>query len=213
VYGENPKPHAFYKDRSGRIHEFDSLADAHKAAKAGKPPIESTRKVHVMRAQSPDQWSDITSQGTRAGRYVGDCESKAYLQTRLLTEAGFTSVGTVDVQRAGGHPGHMFGVFKAPDGTVWVTSNQDFMQVTAADPKKGVTQADLDATLRTMTAGVYGVKPDSKGVLDLHDFKFTAAATANLKTGSLATDSIRRSSEMNMLGRSETLIPQPPKRP
>src|SRR4029077_4334425 len=98
-----------------------------------------------------------------------------YLQTRLLTEAGFTSVGIVDVQRAGGHPGHMFGVFKASDGTVWVTSNQDFKQVTASDPKKGVTQADLDTTLRTMTAGVYGVKPDSKGGFDLHDFKFTAA--------------------------------------
>ena len=66
-------------------------------------------------------------------------------------------------------------------------------------PKKGVTQADLDTTLRTMTAGVYGVRP-SKGVLDLHDFKFTAAATANLKSGSVAIDSIRRTSELNMLG-------------
>ena len=213
VYRENPKPHAFYKDPSGRIHEFDSKADAHKAAKAGKPQIEASRKVYEMHTRSPDQWSDITSQGTRAGRHVGDCESKAYLQTRLLTEAGFTSVGTVDVQRAGGHAGHMFGVFKAPDGTVWVTSNQDFKQVTAKDPKKGVTQADLDTTLRTMTAGVYGVKADSKGVLDLHDFKFTAAATANLKSGSIATDSIRRSSELNMLGRSDPLIPQAPPRP
>ena len=60
-------------------------------------------------------------------------------------------MGTVHVKRAGGHPGHMFGVFKAPDGTVWVTSNQDFKQVTAGDPKKGVTQADLDATLRTIS--------------------------------------------------------------
>jgi len=206
VYGENPKPRAFYKDPSGRIHDFDSKDAAHKAATAGNPAIEASRKVYEMHTRSPDQWSDITSQGARAGRYVGDCESKAYLQTRLLTEAGFTSVGIVDVQRAGGHPGHMFGVFKAPDGTVWVTSNQDFKQVTASDPKKGVTQADLDTTLRTMTAGVYGVKP-SKGGFDLHDFKFTAAATANLKSGSVATDSIRRSSEMNMLGRSEPLIP------
>lgn len=207
VYGENPKPHAFYKDRAGQIREFDSKADAHRAAKAGKPQIDASRAITQMHTFSPDQWKDITSQGTRAGRYVGDCESKAFLQTRLLTEAGFTSVGTVDVQRAGGHPGHMFGVLKAPDGTVWVTSNQDFKQVAPADPKKGVTQADLDVTLRSMTAGVYGVKPDSRGVFDLHDFKFTAAATANLKSGSVPTDSIRRSSEMNMLGRSETLIP------
>jgi hypothetical protein len=210
VYGENPKPHAFYKDPKGHLHEFDSKADAHNAARAGKPPIESSRKVVEMHARSPDQWSDITSQGTRAGRYIGDCESKLYLQTRLLTEAGFTSLGSVDVQRAGGHPGHMFGVFKAPDGTIWVTSNQEFKQVNASDPKKGVTQADLDTTLRTMTAGVYHVPPNSTGGFDLRDFKFSAAATANLKSANPAIDSIRRSSEMHMMGRSETLIPPPP---
>ena len=70
----------------------------------------------------------MTSQGApRAGRYIGDCESKVYMQTRLLTAAGFKSVGSVDVQHGGGI-GHMLGVFKAPDGTTWVTSNEDFRQ-------------------------------------------------------------------------------------
>ena len=65
-----------------------------------------------MIARSPDQWSDVTSQGApRAGRYIGDCESKVYMQTRLLTAAGFTSLGSVDVQHGGGI-GHMLGVFR-----------------------------------------------------------------------------------------------------
>jgi hypothetical protein len=82
----------------------------------------------------------VTSQGTRAGRYIGDCESKVYMQTRLLTSAGFKSLASVAVQYARG--GHMLGVFKAPDGTIWVTSNENFRQVSPRNAKAGVTQAD-----------------------------------------------------------------------
>jgi hypothetical protein len=43
------------------------------------------------------------SQGRpRAGRYIGDCESKVYMQTRLRTAARFTSIGSVDVQHPSG---------------------------------------------------------------------------------------------------------------
>ncbi|HEU5297190.1 MAG TPA: hypothetical protein VFU71_20585, partial [Burkholderiaceae bacterium] len=153
VYGDNPSPHVFYKDPQGQIHEFPSMADAQKAARAGQPPIDSSRTITTLHARSPDEWRDIQSQGTRAGRYIGDCESKVYLQTRLLSEAGFKSLGSVDVQH--GTSGHMFGVFKAPDGTVWVTSNEEFRQVRPSDAKKGVTQADLDDTLKQMTAELY----------------------------------------------------------
>ena len=117
----------------------------------------------------------MTSQGApRAGRYIGDCESKVYMQTRLLTAAGFTSLGSVDVQHGGGI-GHMLGVFKAPDGTTWVTSNEDFRQVSPSNAKAGVTQADLDATVKQMTGEVYHTQ-------DLRGFRFSSAATANLPT-------------------------------
>ena len=159
-----------------------------------------------MDARSPDQWSDVTSQGApRAGRYIGDCESKVYMQTRLLTEAGFKSLGSVDVQHGGG-TGHMFGVFKAPDGTTWVTSNEDFRQVSPSNAKAGVTQADLDATVRNMTGEVYHIQPNYKGEIDVSAFDFNAASTAKLSGPNAAVDSIRRSTELGVLHRTETLM-------
>jgi hypothetical protein len=107
------------------------------------------------------------------------------MQTRLLTAAGFTSLGSVDVQHGNG-TGHMFGVFKAPDGTTWVTSNEDFRQVSPSNAKVGVTQADLDATLKQMTGDLYHTQ-------NVSGFRFSSAATTNLpKTGDPAVDSIHR---------------------
>ena len=210
VYNNNPTPHAFYKDRAGKIHEFPSLADAKTAAgaaRASRSREAPAGRINQMIARSPDQWTDVTSQGApRAGRYIGDCESKVYTQTRLLTAADFTSLGSVNVQRAGGI-GHMLGVFKAPDGTTWVTSNEDFRQVSPSNSKAGVTQADLDATVRQMTGEVYHTQ-------DLRGYRFSSAATANLPTtGDPAVDSIRHSTEMSMMRRTEVLIPPPPPPP
>jgi hypothetical protein len=207
VYDANPTPHAFYKDRAGKVHEFGSVTDARNAAnaaRASRSPDAPAGGITRLNARSPDQWSDVTSQGApRAGRYIGDCESKVYMQTRLLTAAGFTSLGSVDVQHRGGI-GHMLGVFKAPDGTTWVTSNEDFRQVSPSNAKVGVTQADLDATLKTMTGEVYHTQ-------NLSGYRFSSAATANLpSTGDPAVDSIRHSTEMGMMRRTEALIPPPP---
>lgn len=207
VYNANPSPHAFYRDRAGKTHEFPSVADARtaaNAARAHRSPDAPAGRINQMIARSPDQWSDVTSQGApRAGRYIGDCESKVYTQTRLLTAAGFTSLGSVDVQHAGG-TGHMLGVFKAPDGTTWVTSNEDFRQVSPSNAKVGVTQADLDATLKTVTGEVYHTQ-------DLRGFRFSSAATATLpSTGDPAVDSIRHSTELGMMRQTEVLIPPPP---
>jgi hypothetical protein len=211
VYNANPNQHAFYKDRAGKIHEFPSLADARNAATAARahksPDAPAGRIITQMNARSPDQWSDVTSQGApRAGRYIGDCESKVYMQTRLLTAAGFTSLGSVDVQHGGGI-GHMLGVFKAPDGTTWVTSNEDFRQVSPSNAKVGVTQADLDATVKQMTGEVYHTQ-------DLRGFRFSSAATANLPSaGDPAVDSIRRSTELDVMRQTEPLIVPPPPPP
>jgi hypothetical protein len=209
VYDLNPNPRAFYLGRDGQRHEFASGAEAQKAADAGKPPKEPGASVTLIQSRSPDQWSDITSQGQRAGRYIGDCESKVYLQTRLLTEAGFTSLGSVDVQHKDhSGPGHMFGVFKAPDGTIWVTSNEEFKQVRPSYGRDHVTQADIDATVREFTGEVYHIEPNYKGEIDVSAFTFSAAATAKLSGPNAAIDSIRRSTELGVLGRNEILCPE-----
>lgn len=206
VYGANPGTRHYFKDDTGRFHEFASQQEALRAANAGGKRV----TILPLPTHSPDAWSDIASPGMRAGRYVGDCESKVYLQTRLLTSAGFTSLGSVDVQNTSDAHGHMFGVFKAPDGTVWVTSNEDFRQVKASDPKAGVTQADLDRSLEEMTAEVFHVEPNFRGKLDLSDFRFATAATANISGSNAAVESIRRSTELNQMGRTEVLIAPPP---
>ena len=74
-----------------------------------------------------------------------------------------------------------------------------------------VTQAQLDYTLRLMTAELYHVEPGLRGEADLSDFRFAAAVTTNLPGSSpQPTDSIRRSTELNQMGTSEVLIPPPP---
>lgn len=208
-YGNNPNWHPMYKGADGQVYEFNSMAAATTAMNAKKPEIAPGARPVELRTQSPTQWSDIALPGQRAGRYVGDCESKVFVQTRLLTAAGFTSLGSVDVQHE--KNGHMFGVFKDPAGKIWVTSNEEFKQVVPAKSDNGVvTQAHLDYTLMNMTAELYHVEV----IRDkLEGFNFSSAATANQKTPNPATDTIRRSSELNMMGKTEPLIPPPPKKP
>lgn len=211
TYGDNPNPRAAYKGADGKVYDFKSKADAEAAAKAGNPQIGAKEPIETLHARSPDAWSDVASPGHHAGRHVGDCESKVFVQTRALVAAGFTSLGSVDVQH-GPNSGHMFGVFKAPDGTIWVTSNEEFRQVKPAMADNGVvTQEHLEYTLRNLTAEVYKVEVDSRGKLE--GFTFAYAATANQKGPDAAIDTIRRSSELNMMGRSEPLMPPPTKKP
>ena len=70
-----------------------------------------------------------------------------------------------------------------------------------------VTQADLDRTVKDMTAEVFHVEPNYKGVTDLSDFTFAMAATAKLGGANAAVDSIRRSTELDQMGLSDDLIP------
>jgi len=209
-YGLNPKERSFYSDRNGVRHEFDSLADARKAAHDGNPQIARGGRITTMTTRSHDEWSDISSQGTRAGRSIGDCESKLYLQTRLITEAGMTSIGSVDARPPNGGIGHVFGVFQGKDGSTWVTSNEEFRQVQGSGLKGAITQEDLDSTLRDMTADVYKILPNRAGVRDTSNFHFSSAATVNQLGPNAPTDTIRRATEMGMMRRSDTLIPPQP---
>jgi hypothetical protein len=79
--------------------------------------------------------------------------------------------------------------------------------VSPSNAKVGVTQADLDATLQKMTGELYHTQ-------NLSEFRFSSAATANLPTtGDPAVDSIRRSTELGMMRRTEALIVPPPAPP
>jgi hypothetical protein len=78
--------------------------------------------------------------------------------------------------------------------------------VSPSNAKVGVTQADLDTTLKQMTGELYHTK-------SLSGYRFTSAATKNLQTGDPAVDSIRRSSELGMMGKTEALIVPPPPPP
>jgi len=79
--------------------------------------------------------------------------------------------------------------------------------VKPSDQKAGVTQADLDRKLKDLTAEVFHVEPNFKGETDLSDFKFATAATANLSGNNAAVESIRRSTELNQMGRTEVVMP------
>jgi hypothetical protein len=61
--------------------------------------------------------------------------------------------------------------------------------------------------VRQVTGEVYHTQ-------DLRGYRFSSAATANLPTtGDPAVDSIRHSTEMGMMRRTEALIPPPPPPP
>lgn len=196
TYGANPNPRFVARDADGTVHDYASQADA---ARDGHP------RATAMVSHSPDEWSDIASIRGYGGRLVGDCESKLYLQTRLLTAAGFTSLGSVDVQPPSG-TGHMLGVFKAPDGSVWVTSNQDFTRVHGTGPGGSVTQIDVEGALRDVTADVYDIKPNARGQRDTSRFVISVAATSNQSGPNAATDTLRRATELNRMGRSEAIV-------
>lgn len=196
TYGVNPNPRFVARDPDGTVHDYASQAEA---ARDGHP------HATTMISRSPDEWSDIASVGRYAGRLIGDCESKLYLQTRLLTAAGFTSLGSVDVQPPIG-TGHMLGVFKAPDGSVWVTSNQDFSRVHGSGPGGSVTQIDVEGALRDVTADVYHIAPDARGQRDTSRFVISVAATSNQSGPNAATDTLRRATELTRMGRSEAIV-------
>jgi hypothetical protein len=197
IYGANPNPRVAYTPRGGTPTIYANETEARAAATAsGDRHPRMTR----LNTRTPDAWSDTTSMGHRSGRSIGDCESKLYLQQRLLTAAGMTSLGSIDVQHGGG-PGHMFGVFRSPEGRVFLTSNETAREVT--HPGGGpVTQADLDAAVRTMTADVYR----RSGPGDLAGFRFSGARTGSPADADAAVLSIRRASENSMVRRSEDLL-------
>ena len=205
VYNANPTPHAFYKDRSGQIDEFPSVVDAQKAAKAArahKSPDAPAGRITQLNARSPDQWSDVSSQGApRAGRYVGDCESKVYMQTRLHR-------GRLHVARQRRHAAR--GRHRPHVRRVQGARRHDLGHVErgvpSGEPEQCQGGRDAGRPRRDVAHDDRPAVPHPKS----ERIKFSAAATANLPTtGNPPVNSIRHSTELGMMGRSEVLIVPP----
>ena len=71
-------------------------------------------------------------------------------------------------------------------------------------------KGDDDRVVKEMTAEIYRIEPNFRGDIDLSDFRLATAA--NLPSPSVATDTVRRSTELTQMGRNDTLIPPPPKK-
>ena len=61
VYNANPNPHAFYKDRAGKVHEFGSMADA---GRLPRPRSLITRRMHLPVASSCNSRQTRPTSGT-----------------------------------------------------------------------------------------------------------------------------------------------------
>lgn len=202
TYGDNANPRFAVRTGNNQFQVYNTEAEARAAVQQQHLPRGSITR---LQPRVPDEWSDISAPGTRSGRAIGDCQSKAYMQTRLLTEAGFTSLGSVDVQGGGG--AHMFGAFRSPDGRTFVTSNETFREVHGTGANGAVTQADLDAVVRDMTADVFHVRPNAQGVRDTSSFTFSYARTDPSAGANAGVASIRAAVENRMLHRSQPIFP------
>ncbi|MBK6687736.1 MAG: hypothetical protein IPG45_24895 [Deltaproteobacteria bacterium] len=202
TFGDNANPRFSVRTGNNQFQVYNTEAEARAAVAQQNLPRGSITR---LQPRVPDEWSDISAPGTRSGRAIGDCQSKAYLQTRLLTEAGFTSLGSVDVQGGGG--AHMFGAFRSPDGRTFVTSNETFREVNGTGTNGAVTQADLDRVVQDMTADVFHVRPNAQGVRDTSSFTFSSARTDPAAGANAGVASIRAAVENRMLHRSQPILP------
>ena len=158
----------------------------------------SERHERLCRQREDDQ-SPCIGAGRHFQPTDGDAADAVYARSQL----GGLHVARQRRRAApGGGIGHMLGVFKAPDGTIWVTSNEDFHQVNERY------QGRRDAG-RPRRNGEAGDQRDVPRPGYRAGSRFSSAATANLpSTGDPAVDSIRRSTEMGVMRRSEVLIPR-----
>lgn len=188
-----------FVDEQGERHSFDNQTEARAAAREAGVPSSQIRGV---RSRSPDSWSDAMSKGTRAGRTIGDCESKLCLQAHLLQAAGMEELGSINVGH-GNATGHMLGVARANDGSVFITSNEDSYAVNGTGPDGAVTNADIDRVAREAIRDVYGRESDDA----LRGFTFTSAPRRADTTEGAGVQSMREAQENEIARISEDILP------
>lgn len=141
-------PRLYTFNAHGQHFEFTSQAAARRA-----------QQQHGVRGglrivEAPGDWSRAMSLPQRAGRRIGDCENKEYLMHQLTAAAGFSSVGSVNVQGHGA-TGHTLGVVRDPSGRTFVTSNEQFYEVRGTGPNGAVTNANVEATAQQAIRDLY----------------------------------------------------------
>ncbi len=196
VYGRDPTRYVLDMG-AGERRTFATRREAEAAAlEMGR----ETTDVHTSRTSVPSDWDDAMSMGTRAGRHVGDCESKLYLQNQLLEAAGFTPLGTVDVDH--GESGHVLGVLRAPDASVWVTSNAESTAARGTGPDGAVTETDIERAAHAATRATYGLGESGS----LADFDFAYGAQPMDATGEPGVEGARRAAENHMFDLDELFL-------
>lgn len=180
-------------ERQSFASRSEALAAAHEL---GLEPSD----VHAIRTHVPSDWDEAMSIGTHAGRHVGDCENKLYLQNQLLTAAGFTSIGSVSVDH--GEHDHALGVLRAPNGQVYVTSNADSLEVHGTGRDGAVTEGDITRAVEDATRATYGLGPNG----GLGEFAFSYGAEPESSSSEPGVEAARRASENELLETDELLL-------
>ncbi len=151
----------------------------------------SPNAARSIRGSVPNEWADVdghtrrsgqTEVGDFGGRHVADCETKQYVAFRMAEAAGLTAIGSIGVQGAG--TGHAIGVVQAPNGQVFITSNEEITQVTGTGPNGAVTHADIMQASEDATRRVYHIDPgDSLGNLRLYPAREPSPRPAGVGPG------------------------------
>lgn len=141
-------PRLYTFNAHGRHFELPTEAAARRA--------QQQQGVHgrLRIVDAPGDWNNAMSLPQRAGRRIGDCENKEYMMHQMTAAAGFTSLGSVNVQH-GGATGHMLGVVQAPGGRTFITSNEQAYEVRGTGPNGAVTNADVQNTAQQAVRELY----------------------------------------------------------
>lgn len=197
VYDADPTRYVLDLGAGDRM-TFATRREAETAARANDR--DPTIDVHTSRTRVPSDWDDAMSHGTRAGRHVGDCESKLYLQNQLLEAAGFEPLGAVDVDH--GSSGHVMGVLRAPDDSVWITSNAESFAVRGSGRDGAVTEGDIERAAHDATRATYGLGPT--GSMEAFDFAYGREPADS--TAEPGVEGARRASENHMFDLDELFL-------
>ncbi len=139
-----------------------------------------------------DPWSDVIAPARRSigGLYEADCESLARVAATLyeaLADQGFVLLGFV-LANGGASTGHASAVARAPDGSVWLSSNDELHPV--EDEDGWVTHEEIIAAAEELIAAVYHL-PKAVPVEDV--FRISTGVGAD------ALEAARQAQEIDLL--------------
>jgi hypothetical protein len=183
VSGRSPQPRIF---RSGA--ELARGLRAHPQAQVVRIPS------HVPDGAMNDAWADIIAPARRtvAGMHEADCESfarAAALLTEALAADGFALLGYIEA--LGGKPtGHASAVIGAPDGSVWLSTNDELRQAPDRDSDGRTTHAEIMQAAAEIVGDVYNLGHPARPSDGIHLVP---------GTGCNSVDAMRQAREIGLL--------------